>query len=442
MRRVEQEYRDRVLQDRKAHYESGQRALDYITNSTAKYHGRCVRTLYMPKMFTREDIENFRGIITTLYGIFDKVINRYLTDEAYRALFHFDKRLEELICLEAQYPAKIPVARIDIFYHEDTGDFKFCEFNTDGTSAMNEDRELNQALRLTKGYEQLEKEYEITTFELFDTLVKELLEVYRTTRAPKEHPNVAIVDFMDCATENEFQIIAQHFEKAGCSVRICEIRDLVFDGKVLCTRDGWSMDMVYRRAVTCDIMAHYDEVRPFLDAVRAGAVCVMGDFRTQIVHNKIFYQIVQTEETFSFLDEEERQFVREHFPYTERLEEDLVPIETVLEDREKWILKPEDSYGSKGVYAGVEYNQEEWDRIVPQQYGKLYIAQEFCTPYRSVNMDLMKDEEAAVREYSNITGMYVYNGTFYGIYSRIAECSVISTQYSEMAIPTIVVSRK
>ena len=57
-------------------------------------------------------------------------------------------------------------------------------------------------------------------------------------------------------------------------------------------------------------MAHYDEVQPFIQAVRDGNVCLLGDFRTQIVHNKIFYQVVQREETLALLTEGERQFVK------------------------------------------------------------------------------------------------------------------------------------
>lgn len=437
MRKIEQEYIQHIEEDRRSHYESGQEALNYITGSTAKYHGRVVRTLYVPKMFEKQDIENFRSLLKTLYSIFGKVIDHYLEDEEYRKLFGFEKKLEELILLPALYETKIPVARIDIFYDEISKNFKFCEFNTDGTSAMNEDRELNVALKKTLAYEQFAKKHEIKSFELFDTLAAELKDIYATTKNAKECPHVAITDFMDCATENEFKVVAASLERIGCTAEICEIRELTYDGEVLYSPTGKKIDMIYRRAVTCDIMKHYEEVQPFIQAVKAGAVCLLGDFRTQIVHNKIFYKIVQMPQTFELLTEEEQQFVTEHFPYTQSFERELVPLENIIENREKWILKPEDSYGSKGVYAGVEYTQEEWEELVPKQYNQHYIVQEFCTPYSSVNIDLMKQEEAPFREYSNITGMYVYNGTFYGIYSRIAECSVISTQYSEMAIATI-----
>lgn len=438
MTELEQEYIGQIEENRKAHYDSGQEALDYITGSTAKYHGRCVRTLYVPKIFRPEDIDRFRGLIQTLYGIFGKVIDRYLEDEQYRKLFGFDKRLEELILLPALYPAKIPVARIDIFYNEETKEFKFCEFNTDGTSAMNEDRELNIAVKKTLAWQQFAANHKVYSMELFDTLATELKAIYNTTENPKKHPHVAITDFMDCATENEFRIVEESLRRQGCTAEICEIRDLTFDGEKLYSPSGEVIDMIYRRAVTCDIMAHYDEVQPFLQAVKAKAVCLLGDFRTQIVHNKIFYKIVQMPQTLDMLTDEEQQFVKAHFPYTQSFEKDLVPLDKILENRCRWILKPEDSYGSKGVYAGVEYDQEQWEELVPKQYGNNYIVQEFCTPYRSVNIDLMKDEQAQFRQYSNITGMYVYNGTFYGVYSRIAECSVISTQYSEMAIATMV----
>ena len=68
---------------------------------------------------------------------------------------------------------------------------------------------------------------------------------------------------------------------------------------------------------------------------------------------------------------------------------------------------------------------------------KDYLLQEFCLPYETKNLDLMQKEDAEYRNYSNLTGMFVYNGRFKGIYSRISQSEIISTQYSEMALPTI-----
>lgn len=440
LQELEQEYRDLIGRDRKQDYESAQEALAYIQNSTAKYHGRCVRTLYIPKLFTEEDIRIFEKAVADLYGIFDKVIGAYYEDPGYRKLFGFDERLEKLILREKRYDSNVPIARIDIFYNEETQEFRYCEFNTDGTSAMNEDRELNEALKRTKAYQEFARRHEVRTFELFDTWVEEFLSIYDSWQDKKEAPSVAVVDFMENATEQEFHIFAQRFREKGVPAQVCEIRDLKYRDGVLFAPDGTAVNAVYRRAVTSDIMKHYEEVGDFIRAVEENAVCLIGEFRTQIVHNKILYKILHHPSTQAMLTEEEKEYVRRHVPYTADLTMDQIDYDGILKDKDRWIIKPEDSYGSQGVYAGVEYGPEEWKEKVDQCLScSHYLLQEFCTPYETENVDLMQSADAPFQRYSNLTGMFVYNGKFCGIYSRISKTEIISTQYSEMALPTIVV---
>ena len=102
-----------------------------LQHSSVAYHGRCVRTLQIPKVFTRRDIRRFQEIVSVTYGIFQKVIREYLDNPAYRKLFPFSPELEELILVPSRYDSLLPIARFDIFYNEETGDFKFCEINTD-----------------------------------------------------------------------------------------------------------------------------------------------------------------------------------------------------------------------------------------------------------------------------------------------------------------------
>ena len=442
---INKEYRSIIQEDREEDYLSAQEAFQYIQNSTAKYHGRCVRTLYIPKIFREADICIFEKAVTDLYGIFDKVMKAYYEDAEYRKLFGFEKRLEELILREKTYESSIPIARIDIFYNEETGDFKFCEFNTDGSSAMNEDRELNNAIRLTKAYQEFSKQYEIHTFELFDTWVDEFLSIYQEFAENTGHigagengkPQVAIVDFMENATEQEFKIFKERFEKKGIHAELCEIRDLQYKDGKLYTSEGMIVDAIYRRAVTSDIMKHYEEVKDFLQAVKNNAVCLAGEFRTQIAHNKILFKILHDDRTKAFLTKEEQEYIKKHVPVTIKLEHGKFDYDAVIKNKNSWIIKPEDSYGSQRVFAGVECDDAEWKEKVDEAIGKDYLLQEFCLPYETENLDLMQKKDAEYRNYSNLTGMFVYNGRFRGIYSRISQSEIISTQYSEMALPTI-----
>lgn len=442
IKELEQEYRGIVEKDLKLHAVSSKEITAYIQNSTAKYHGRCVRTLYMPKLFTLDEVDLFERLIDTLYGIFYKVMDRYQTDAEYRRLFGFDKRLEKLILREPTYDCPLPVARIDIFLNEETGEFYFCEFNTDGSSAMNEDRELNNAIKLTKAYQEFAAKHELKTFELFDSWVEEFLAIYASFKHKKANPHVAIIDFMESATNEEFKIFAKAFEKHGISTEICEIRDLTYEDGVLKSPSGIGIDVIYRRAVTSDIMKHFDEVQPFIRAVVEEKVCLIGDFRTQIVHNKVLYKILHDERTKVFLTEEENSYVEAHVPFTVSLEDGKFDYEEVISHKNNWIIKPEDSYGSKGVHAGVECNDGEWKQFVDECINQGYILQQFCMPYESDNIDLVKDPDATFRPYCNLTGLFVYNGRFRGCYSRISQSEIISTQYSEMALPTIVVQER
>ncbi len=434
------QYCDQIKENKELHAKSALEEISYINGSTAKYHGRCVSTLYVPKIFTETDIDQFQRLIRTLYGIFDKVIERYREDASYRRLFGFSHRLEELILREPRYPSKIPIARIDIFYNEETKDFGFCEFNTDGSSAMNEDRELNHALRLTYGYQMLAKQYPVRTFELFDSWVEKSLSIYRETDGAKETPYVAIVDFMESATNNEFDIFAESYRKHGVECEVCEIRNLRFvDGK-LYGNDNRPIDLIYRRAVTSDIMEHYDEVADFIAAVKAEAVCLIGDFTTQIVHNKILYAILHHPTTQEFLTDAEREYVKAHVPYTALMTADYLPYAQMQEEKDRWIIKPLDSYGSKGVFAGVEYDSvQEWRRILDTHRIDGYLAQEFQVPYQTDNIDFSKGAATEFIRVSNLTGLFVYDGEFQGIYSRVSRGKIISTQYSEIALPSIVV---
>lgn len=425
------------------HKESAQKVNDYIVNSTARYHGRCVRTMYVPKIFSEADEKIFAYLVHMICQIFYKVMDRYEQDEEYRRLFGFAPELEQLILRKPAYDIKIPIARIDIFYDEETKNYKFCEFNTDGTSAMNEDRELNIAIQHSIAYQEFAQKHDLYTRELFDTWAIRFLEIYQQSKRAKETPvpQVAIVDFMENATEMEFRIFKERFEAHGMKTQICEIRDVQYRNGALYTPEGMRIDAIYRRAVTSDIMKHYEEVADFLAAVNHEDVILIGDFRTQIAHNKILYKILHLPQTQAFLTEEEWAFVQAHVPYTYDIEDARLYTDNLWKNKDRWIIKPEDSYGSQGVHAGVECTQEEWEQyFLKAREDKVskYLVQEFCLPYQTQNIDYTQDAPAWIPVY-NLTGLFTYAGEFCGAYSRISKSEIISTQYSEMAIPTVFV---
>lgn len=421
--------------------ESAKEELNYLEHSTAKYKGQTIYSLHIPKMFTLEVKAVLKHGAETMYGILYKVMREYLDNPQYRKLFRFSKQLESMICNTPHYKNILPICRLDIFLNEEDYSYKFCEFNGDGTSSMNEDRELNIAFRKTALYDYLSQDYKLESFELFDSWAKECKKIYESTGKKATESCIAVVDFLEkgCSIF-EFEEFCRAFERVGFRAKVCEIRELSYNGEHLFDKEGDRIDVIYRRAVTSDIMAHKNEVSDFLQCVSDKKVCLIGDFCTHIMHDKILFHLLRHEHTKTFLTEEENQFIEKHIPETIRLSRDIIKNRNVVEEKEHWIIKPEDSYGAKGVYAGIHYSEEEWTRLLEKYQDKDYLLQEFVMPYQTYNIDFHPQKEHIFKKYSNLTGLYVYNGKFAGVYSRQSVKEIISTEHDENDIASLVIS--
>lgn len=395
------------------------------------------RTLHIPKFYTQEDKRIFASIVDTMYQIFSKVIMAYRSDENIRELFGFSKELEELILLKPRYESLIPICRIDIFYNEKTKEFGFCEFNTDGTSAMNENKRLNEFLSLNNAFMALNTDFEI--MELVNTWVDAFLKICQSDCKLGQSPNIAIVDFLDKAYLNELYVFEKVFKEKGYQCEVVDIRNLEYrDHKLWSTKSGMQLDVIYRRAVTKDVMENLDLVKDFIDAIKADDISIIGAFQTQLIHHKCINQVLLNSLMQEYFTQEEVGFIKKHLPKTYDLTQDIADM--IKQDKDNWLIKPKDSYAAKGVWAGVDLKTEEWKHEVDHWVDKDYIAQEYITPYKSENIDLVNYDDYQM--YSNLTGLYVYDGKFAGVYSRLSDSGIISTQYNEKTVPTLFIKQE
>ncbi len=416
---------------------------DALEHSPLNYNGTLDKTVHIPKIFDEDTVTHFRNIANTTYTIFGKVIKKYLEHDDYRKLFPFSKELEELILLPSQYDGFLPMARFDLFYHEDTGDFKFCEINTDGAAAMIRDLEMRKALINNPAHQAVIREFDLEPFELFDTWVETFLSLYKTYKKAKADPNIALVDFLENATLREFEEFARRFQAAGLKCEICDIRSLKYKGGILYSENGNSIDAVYRRAVTADIMDHYDEVSDFINAVKGDAVFFAGNFATQIIHTKWLFYVLHHPRTKTFLLPAEQEFIADHVPLTVEFSSDYISLDEVRSNKNGFMIKPMDAYASKGVYAaGREYTQADWDKLTGELYGTGLICQQYCEQYLTDNIDFAWGD-GQWHPFINMPGLYTYNGVFFGVLMRMAcEENIIVAHENERTAPVFVVKGK
>ncbi|MDR3135973.1 MAG: hypothetical protein LBU07_00825 [Coriobacteriales bacterium] len=514
-------------------------AQSYLNASSALYHDRVVGMGFLPKIYDRSTLAYYASIAATTYTILDKITTRYVQDPAYRQLFGFSHLLERLICLPTGYDCAIPMARLDLFFDEHSGNFKFCEFNTDGSSAMNEDREIVNALATSRTFQRFSERHALAGQELFDNWVQCFLNLYQHSAGARTNPTVAIVDYRQSATLHEHLEFQRRFTRCGIRCLVADMASLHYqDGRLFAEDSGGTgasngrpqpVDAVYRRAVTAEIVAELEQLphqvltallnlpglsatpdvgivpdtslasnirvasdpsatpdrgvastrsggdsgriasfhaSPCVDktaaanaqnlngaaalvaAVAEGAVCMIGGFRSQVAHSKAIFTVLHLPQTSVFLSATERQFVRRTVPYTTWLSEDAIDLSKLKANKNDWIIKPVDGYGTVGVFAGKAVAADEWDRLIDTHRHNNYIVQEYCRQFPSLNtLPVPKDASArplfssvetaqaalrsgrfdplALSQYNILTGLFCYGGQFAGNFVRAGQHALI-----------------
>lgn len=434
---LEEDMKQMVEQDPERHRKSGEEQVYYLNHCSFNRGGEVLEAVYLPKIFNQKTKQRFSEIVDVTYGIFEKIIRRYVEDPDYRVPFGFPQPIEELICVPNLYDSYLPQARFDIFYHEQDDTFGFCEINADGAGAMNRQIELNRSLKYNALYQDLQKQYQFEFINPMEQCANALFAIYDTYKKKKADPSIAVLDFLyEGSSLAEFELFAKMFQDMGYRAQVCDVRSVKYKNGTLYAPDGTPIDLVYRRAVTTDIISHLDEVQDFLNAVRDQNVCVIGSLCTQVVHNKMLSVMLHRKETLDFLTEEERAFVKMHFPYTEVLTDQET--DRFREDKNRWIIKPQDSYMCGGVYLGVDVSDTEWKRLLGECAKQPYIIQELYPYEQTANIDYYdKTKKPHFEDYINMEGLYVFGGKFGGVFHRQAVGNAIISEVNERSLPTV-----
>lgn len=342
------------------------------------------------------------------------------------------------------YEIPVPVGRYDIFYNGPDA-YQFCELNTDGSSAMNEDRVLGGILEHTQIFDTMAEEWRWRRFELFDSLVNAFLARYESIRGSRAKV-VAIVDLLDKGTTVEFEVFRQAFARAGVRALICDVRRLTFDGTHLIgvdpeTGEKLPIDLVYRRLVTSDFVAMRKEAEAFEAAYRAQAFVSFGSFRSQVMHAKTIFSMLHAPETKRILSAAENAFIAAHVPWTKELI-DAEDQARIIDEKDRYILKPYNSYSSQGVLLGREHSAKEWADIVRGLPFDRYIYQEYVDVDRTPFVVPDGKGGMAIEHLGHVIGLFLYDEKFAGIYTRVGREGIISGARTYYTAPAFVVERR
>lgn len=396
----------------------------YLATTNALYHGGPIQWSFVPKIFSRRDLGYLAWIAETMGRIMDKVTRRFVEDAAWRAAFDLDPRIERLACLPNAFDTQIPIARVDIFLNEETGAFKFCELNTDGSSGMLSTEEVSRTNLLTETGRSFAARHGIAAFDIYGECARAVLGCYREAGGTASMPRFAAVDYAESIVREEIDEYARVFEGAGASLRFTDIRDLRYENGVLLDAEG-PIDCVWRRVVISEML---EKPCPGADALMACAadatVPIVGGFRTWPCATKTVFAVLHSPLARDVLTDEELAFVRDHVPATYILDEstDL----DRFSDRSRWIAKPRDGYNSIGVRAGQDCTAEEWRDVLAQMVASRGTVQEYVTPYATLNVEGgAAGADRPFEPYMNMEGLFLFRNRFAGVFTRCGQAAVI-----------------
>ncbi|MFW5976467.1 MAG: glutathionylspermidine synthase family protein [Bacillota bacterium] len=420
---------------------------DQVQKSSAIYQGEPIDFLYQPMFYNINDVNKLENICIQLVEIINKITQEYKNNSSFRNYFGFPELMEELILTDPGYNQNFPIARFDLFYSENS--IKFCELNTDGTSAMNEARVLQNLFLKSEIIKEMQKKYKFDIYELFYSWIDKVTANYREyADRPKNNPNIAIIDFAGEGTINEFQEFKKRFNKRGYNTVICDPGELNYIDGTLYFKET-PLDIIYRRATTSRLIEEADNIEDLIKAYKNHDICMIGGFVSQIPHNKIIFSILHDRNKVSFLTEEEYEFIKKHIPYTMVFDYENKNLrKKVLQNREKYILKPCDWFACHGVYVGKDYTPQKWEKLLEELRDKNYIVQEFCeVPDRKMlniinNNNNSKKERIEFKKFNYLTGLFLYNQELSGIYTRAGRKNIIGSIVESFTLPSFISQKR
>ena len=91
------------------------------------------------------------------------------------------------------------------------------------------------------------------------------------------------------------------------------------------------------------------------------------------------------------------------------------------------------------MFAGIDYDQAEWERLVAEKTDAGYVVQEYCLPptVELAPVALPADGDARrVEPWHTMPGLYTYNGRFAGLYVREGREGIIALDHGGLVAPS------
>ena len=391
------------------------------------YGGREIGVSLRPHLLDAAQYARLVHASETLAGAFERLSVAMAEEPALLARVGMGEAEARLALVDPGYGCASVTGRLDAFVHGD--EIKFVEYNAENPSSLPDQAGLNEVAFEVGAMRRLAERQRLRQFDPTAALLAALVETFREwggRAAAAALPRVAVVDWDGLPTAREFELLRCYFASRGVPTVVCAPDELEYDGRHL-RLGGFKIDLVYKRVIIHELLAHGGESHPLLRAYREGRVCLVNSPRCKPLHKKASFEPLTDEEWGFRLTAAEREVVAACVPWTRRVAEretarggrriDLVG--HVRRRRAEFVLKPNDDYGGRGMVFGSRASESEWDDALALALAGDYVVQEALELRREV-FPVFGEESWELRPMYVDTNPFLFRGRVEGAMVRLS----------------------
>jgi uncharacterized circularly permuted ATP-grasp superfamily protein len=407
-------------------------------------------TVLRPHFYLLEQWAYLKRETEILLEAFQRAHEGCTKDANLRAQLDLEPYEEALFNVDIGTAVPWTTSRLDSFFHAAEEQLYFVEYNAETPAGMGYEDALSELFMTLEPMKKFLEYYAVQSMPMSGKLLAVLMRGYKDWGG-HGIPQVAIVDWGHVPTLNEHAIIQRFFERHGMKVILADPRGLEYRAGQLMAGD-FRIDVIYKRVLCSELIHQMGLENPIVQAVRDKKVYMTNSFSAKLMAKKASLALMSDERNNHLFDARQQAAIDTHIPWTRRVTErktifhsqeiDLVPF--ISDNRDRFVLKPNDEYGGKGVVIGWEASAEDWNATLKQALnGDSYVVQE------RVNV-IYRDFPAYINGRLDISprfvdaNPYVFDGhTVHGCLTRLSSVALLNvTAGGGSVVPTFLLQKR
>jgi hypothetical protein len=401
-------------------------------DAQCQYANRPFVKVMRPKFLYESEYRNLEYVSSVLMGVFRRICDMVYHRKDLQEYVGMTEPELNLLRPEPLCPDPCAFTRLDSF--QTANGPRFVELNGECPAGAGfSDRAMECFLKLPL-LQQFMAETGVRPLPTRGGVLSGLLKVWAAVGRTKR-PQILITDYQDIATVHEFHILAEWFRSHGYPTIVEDPRNLTFQNGRLIAQ-GTPIDLVYRRVLTNEFLEREADVQALWRAYETQSIVMVNPFRAKPAHKKTCFALLSGDYLGQdWLTGEERGVIRRTIPWTRKVREgnttycdrevDLLPF--VLDNKDRFVLKPSDEYGGRGVIIGWETDTAAFGQLLAEALKTPHVVQERIptTPEPFPHLEQGLDDQMMIVDLDP----YIYLGQVQGVLARLAAgslCNVTS----------------